>query len=72
MTFFNRVACFTDIHFGNKNNSKTHNKDCAEFVDWFVQQQKPTIETCISWGLASSEPVLMLALLIIALTMYAN
>ena len=51
MTFFNRVACFTDIHFGNKNNSKQHNRDCAEFVDWFVEQaQANNCETCVFLG----------------------
>ena len=49
MTFFNKAACFTDIHFGNKNNSKQHNRDCAEFVDWFIQQSKDC-ETCIFLG----------------------
>ena len=49
MTFFNKAACFTDIHFGNKNNSKQHNRDCAEFVDWFIQQSEDC-ETCIFLG----------------------
>ena len=49
MTFFKQAACFTDIHFGNKNNSKQHNKDCSEFVDWFVEQSKDC-ETCIFLG----------------------
>ena len=49
MTFFSKAACFTDIHFGNKNNSKQHNKDCAEFVDWFIEQSKDC-ETCIFLG----------------------
>ena len=51
MTFFNRVACFTDIHFGNKNNSRQHNRDCVEFVDWFIQQALDNkCETCIFLG----------------------
>jgi len=49
MTFFKQAACFTDIHFGNKNNSKQHNRDCSEFVDWFVEQSKDC-ETCIFLG----------------------
>ena len=49
MTFFNKAACFTDIHFGNKNNSKQHNRDCAKFVDWFIQQSEDC-ETCIFLG----------------------
>ena len=49
MTFFNRAACFTDIHFGNKNNSRQHNDDCAEFVDWFIEQSRDC-ETCIWIG----------------------
>jgi DNA repair exonuclease SbcCD nuclease subunit len=31
----NKAACFTDIHWGKKNNSETHNKDCIRFVEWF-------------------------------------
>jgi hypothetical protein len=49
MTFFDRAACFSDIHFGNKNNSKQHNKDCDEFVDWFIANTKDC-ETCIFLG----------------------
>ena len=49
MTFFSKAACFTDIHFGNKNNSKQHNRDCAAFVDWFIEQSEDC-ETCIFLG----------------------
>ena len=49
MSFFNRAACFTDIHFGNKNNSKQYNSDCDEFVDWFISQSKDC-DTCIFLG----------------------
>ncbi len=31
---------FTDIHFGMKGNSKIHNQDCEDFVDWFIQTAK--------------------------------
>lgn len=48
---FKRVACFTDIHFGLKSNSSTHNKDCEEFVDWFIETaKKEKAETCIFLG----------------------
>ncbi len=40
MSLFKKVACFTDIHFGLKSNSQTHNQDCEEFVDWFIKQAK--------------------------------
>lgn len=30
-----KVAMFTDIHFGKKNNSIQHNQDCLDFVTWF-------------------------------------
>lgn len=36
----NKAACFTDIHWGRKNNSETHNQDCLRFVDWFCDQVK--------------------------------
>ena len=28
---------FTDIHFGLKGNSRVHNDDCEEFIDWFIE-----------------------------------
>ena len=37
---FNKVACFTDIHFGLKSNSITHLNDCEEFVDWYIATAK--------------------------------
>lgn len=30
-----KIAMFTDIHFGKKNNSILHNQDCLDFVNWF-------------------------------------
>lgn len=48
---FRKVACFTDIHFGNKNNSRQHNIDCEEFVIWFIKEAKArSCETCIFLG----------------------
>ena len=37
---FKKVACFTDIHFGLKSNSHTHNQDCEDFVDWYITKAK--------------------------------
>lgn len=37
---FKKVAAFTDIHFGLKSNSNTHNQDCEDFVDWYITQAK--------------------------------
>lgn len=49
--FFNKVACFTDIHFGNKNNSRQHNDDCSNFIDWFIEQALDNeCDTCIFLG----------------------
>ena len=51
MAFFNKVACFTDIHFGLKGNSRIHNDDCEDFVVWFIEQAKAHgCETCIFLG----------------------
>lgn len=35
-----KIANFTDIHFGKKNNSNLHNQDCVDFIDWFCEQVK--------------------------------
>ena len=37
---FKKAACFTDIHFGLKSNSGTHNQDCEDFVDWYIAKAK--------------------------------
>lgn len=51
MSFFKKVACFTDIHFGLKSNSTTHNQDCEDFVDWFIaESKKANCETGIFLG----------------------
>lgn len=51
MNLFKKVACFTDIHFGLKSNSQTHNQDCEDFVDWFIAKAKEEgCETAIFLG----------------------
>ena len=40
MNLFKKAACFTDIHFGMKSNSSIHNKDCEDFVDWYIAKAK--------------------------------
>lgn len=48
---FKKAAVFTDIHFGLKSNSVTHNNDCITFVDWFIgKAQKEECETCLFLG----------------------
>jgi hypothetical protein len=48
---FKKAACFTDIHFGAKNNSREHNNDCEDFVQWFIDEAKKRgCETCFFLG----------------------
>ena len=48
---FKKIAVCTDIHFGNKSNSLTHNKDCEDFIDWFIETaQNNNCETAIFLG----------------------
>lgn len=48
---FKKAAVFTDIHFGLKSNSVTHNQDCLDFVEWFIQKAKQEgCETCFFLG----------------------
>lgn len=35
-----KVLCFTDIHFGRKQNSEVHNQDCLDFIDWMISVYK--------------------------------
>jgi len=37
---FKKAAVFTDIHWGLRNNSKQHNQDCMDFVDWSIKTAK--------------------------------
>lgn len=40
MSNIRKVAMFTDIHFGKKNNSTQHNQDCLDYVTWFCNEVK--------------------------------
>jgi DNA repair exonuclease SbcCD nuclease subunit len=37
---FKKAAVFTDIHFGLKGNSRIHNDDCEDFIDWYIETAK--------------------------------
>ncbi len=51
MSLFKKVACFTDIHFGLKQGSRTHNQDCEDFINWFCDTAKEEgCETAILLG----------------------
>ena len=51
MNLFKKVACFTDIHFGLKSGSRTHNQDCEDFVSWFCDTARAQgCETAIFLG----------------------
>ncbi|MDC1040216.1 metallophosphoesterase [bacterium] len=48
---FERAACFTDIHYGLKQNSRQHLQDCQNYIDWFIAEAKARdCETCIFLG----------------------
>jgi DNA repair exonuclease SbcCD nuclease subunit len=48
---FDKVICFSDIHYGLRHNSKEHNQDCNDFVDWMIEQAKlKDCKTCIFLG----------------------
>jgi|TARA_R110000851_G_scaffold98401_1_gene213003 hypothetical protein len=51
MNLFKRAIFFTDIHFGMKSNSHTHNQDCLDFIDFVIETGKArNCETCIFLG----------------------
>ena len=37
---FKKAAVFTDIHLGMKGNSRVHNQDCENYIDWYIEQAK--------------------------------
>ncbi len=42
---------FSDIHFGLKSNSDTHNQDCYKFIEWMIELAKENeCETCLFLG----------------------
>ena len=48
---FRKAAIFTDIHFGLKSNSVTHNEDCLNFVKWATSKARAEgCETCMFLG----------------------
>ncbi|MSQ05517.1 MAG: hypothetical protein EXR40_05985 [Nitrosomonadaceae bacterium] len=48
---FKKAACFSDVHFGMRSNSRTHNDDCESFIKWFVKEaHEAGAETCIFLG----------------------
>lgn len=49
--FFDKAVVFTDIHLGNKNNSRHHNQDCEDFIIWMIEQaHQRGIRKCIFMG----------------------
>ena len=40
MTKINKIASFTDIHWGAQNNSEQHNEDCTQFIEFFCETVK--------------------------------
>ena len=48
---FKKALVFTDIHFGLKSNSQTHNQDCESFIDWAISTAKEhNCETALFLG----------------------
>lgn len=37
---FKKAAVFTDLHLGLKGNSKVHNQDCEDYIDWYISTAK--------------------------------
>ncbi len=48
---FKKAVCFTDIHFGLRNNSRAHNDDCENFICWMTEEaHREGAETAIFLG----------------------
>lgn len=47
-----KFASFTDIHFGKKQNSEQHNKDCIRFLQWFCDNVRndPKVDHIVFMG----------------------
>ena len=48
---FKKAVCWTDIHFGLRNNSRAHNDDCENFIRWMTEEaHREGAETAIFLG----------------------
>ncbi len=48
---FEKTVVFTDIHFGLRHNSREHNQDCLDFLDWLIEKAREYgAESCIFMG----------------------
>ena len=48
---FKKAMVFTDMHYGLKSNSETHNDDCDKFIDWMISlAKKENCDTCFFLG----------------------
>lgn len=48
---FEKCIVFSDIHFGLRHNSKEHNQDCLDFIDWVIDEgKKRNVDTCLFLG----------------------
>ena len=48
---FKKALVFTDIHYGLKSNSDTHNRDCTEYISWMISAAKQyDCDTCLFLG----------------------
>ena len=48
---FKKLAAFTDLHVGHKNNSQQFNQDCWDYIQWYVKTaQDFGAETCVFSG----------------------
>jgi DNA repair exonuclease SbcCD nuclease subunit len=48
---FDKIVVFTDIHFGLRHNSREHNQDCVDFIDWLIAEAKSKgADKCIFMG----------------------
>ena len=48
---FKKAVIFNDIHYGLKGNSRAHNQDCVDFVDWMIKEARDRgCDTCFFNG----------------------
>lgn len=48
---FQKAICFSDIHFGLRHNSRQHNQDCLDFIDWLIAEGNARgVDTCFFLG----------------------
>ena len=44
-----KIICFTDIHFGLRQNDRRHNEECVSFIEWAIEEAEIFEIDSVEW-----------------------